>query len=333
MAKAQPLFPGHYQPRLPADLGFYDLRLPEPRAAQAELAREHGIEGFCYWYYWFAGKQLLERPFAEVLHTGEPDYPFCLAWANQSWTGTWHGAPERMLIEQNYPGKKDEEDHFKLVLNAFADERYLRIDGKPIFVVFAPWDLPDPRSFTDHWRELAVKAGLKGLHLVGHGLPSWKPNKDGFDASVLSNLTRIFRVTNRATRSMLDKVSKLVMRSDIRDLRRIALSRPKVYQYAEAIKHATPTLDRSGNQYPVVIPSWDNTPRSGNRGVVLHESTPELFRNHLKTAISQVIHRDLDRRLIFIKSWNEWAEGNYLEPDSRYGKAYLEVIRDEIIRA
>src|SRR5439155_14140664 len=175
VARATPLFPGHYQPRLPADLGFYDLRIPEVRVAQADLARAHGVEAFCYWHYWFAGKRLLERPFTEVLESGEPDFPFCLAWANQSWSGIWHGAPDRVLMEQTYPGRRDHEDHFRVLVEAFADPRYVTVDGAPVFVVYAPRELPEPRRVTDVWRELAAKAGFPALHLVAvaQGEATW----------------------------------------------------------------------------------------------------------------------------------------------------------------
>ena len=126
VTKAKPLFKGHYQPRLPADLGYYDLRLPEVREAQAELARNAGIEGFCYYHYWFGGKQLLEQPFNEVVASGKPDFPFCLCWANQTWTGVWYGAPHRTLVEQTYPGREGHRRHFLALRRAFLDERYLR---------------------------------------------------------------------------------------------------------------------------------------------------------------------------------------------------------------
>ena len=180
MAKAKPLFPGHYQPQLPADLGFYDLRVPETRIAQAELARAHGIEGFMYWHYWFAGNRLLERPFQEVLRSGEPDFPFCLGWANQSWTGVWHGAPDKTLMEQTYPGRVDDEAHFYALLDAFCDPRHITIENKPVFFVFRPHELPESQKFTDCWRELAVKAGLNGIYFIG--IPAeawWNWNPDG----------------------------------------------------------------------------------------------------------------------------------------------------------
>ena len=133
--KAKPLFPGHDQPKVPTDLGYYDLRLPEARKAQADLARKYGVEGFCYYHYWFGGKRLLERPVNEIIASGEPDFPFCLCWANESWTGIWHGAPRRMLMEQTYPGEADHRAHFEYLLTAFRDKRYITVDGRPRFVI------------------------------------------------------------------------------------------------------------------------------------------------------------------------------------------------------
>ena len=166
VAKARPLYRGHYQPRIPADLGFYDLRVPETRAAQAALARSAGIEGFCYWHYWFAGKRILERPFNEVLRLKEPDFPFCLGWANHSWTGIWHGAPNKTLIEQTYPGREDYERHFYAVLEAFHDPRYIRVRGKPLFVICRPTELPCADEFIGLWHHLAVRNGLAGVHFA-----------------------------------------------------------------------------------------------------------------------------------------------------------------------
>lgn len=156
VAKAKPLFPGHEQPRLPADLGFYDLRVAETRIAQADMARECGVEGFCYWHYWFGnGRRILERPFQEVLDTGQPGLPFCLAWANQSWNGVWYGNPGAILLEQTYPGTEDERQHYLWASRAFHDHRYMRVDGKPIFVIFAPHDMPSTKSFIEHWRRVS----------------------------------------------------------------------------------------------------------------------------------------------------------------------------------
>ena len=168
VAKARPLFPGHYQPRMPADLGFYNLRLPEVRAAQAKLAREAGIEGFCYWHYWFGGKRLLERPFNEVLISGQPDLPFCLGWANQTWSGIWHGVPSRILMEQTYPGPIDHERHFHAVLPAFHNPRYIRVRNMPVFLIYQPNELPSLPAFIEQWQNLALRNGLQGIHFVAH---------------------------------------------------------------------------------------------------------------------------------------------------------------------
>ena len=335
VAKATPLFRGHYQPHIPADLGFYDLRLPEARAAQAEMAREYGIEGFCWWHYWFGnGKRLLERPFNEVLRSGEPDFPFCLGWANASWTGIWYGAPDRILVEQKYPGRCDYEEHFWAVLEAFQDRRYITVGGKPLFVVFRPHELPEPRVFTDCWRELAHRAGLAGIHFAG--VPSevwdrWVPEDYGFDASILNNLYPAFIEAQRVPGDLANRLCRRTTGKDFRTWYRTILARPYVVSYARALELAVPSLSAVCTQYPGVMPNWDNTPRSGLDGTVFCGSTPELFQVHLRRVLDQVSDRELDDRLVFVKSWNEWAEGNYLEPDLRFGRAYLEVVRDEVL--
>src|SRR6516164_6637189 len=185
-AKATPMFRGHYQPHLPADLGFYDLRVPETREAQADLAGRHGIEGFCYYHYWFAGRRILERPFNEVLLSGTPDFPFCLCWANATWSGIWHGSPNQILIEQTYPGQADHEAHFRALLPAFADRRYIRLGGKPVFLIYRPTKLPDAAATLALWQAMAVNAGLGGLHIAG---VSYSLNANlsalGFDSEVI----------------------------------------------------------------------------------------------------------------------------------------------------
>ncbi len=158
-AKARRLYPGHYQPHVPADLGYYDLRVPETRTAQAELARSYGIEAFCYYHYWFAGRRILERTFQEVLTSREPDFPFLLCWANQTWTGAWHGAPNRILIEQTYPGFDDHRRPFESLLPAFCHPRYVRVDGKPVFIIYRPTELPDTVKTIDLWGTMAREAG------------------------------------------------------------------------------------------------------------------------------------------------------------------------------
>jgi lipopolysaccharide biosynthesis protein len=321
-AKAKPLFRGHYQPHVPADLGFYDLRVPETRVAQAKLARASGVEAFCYYHYWFAGKRLLERPFTEVLASGEPDFPFCLCWANQTWTGIWHGAPNRILIEQTYPGEADHRAHFETLLPAFRDPRYVRVDDKPLFVIYRPVDFPDPVKTMELWRRMAAEAGLPGLHLVGTNIGlERKPSEFGLDASTTARLPE-----RRPWVSKRMPLKWLARRYEEWS------GKPTVYRYADVVSELLAPATAAGVDYPCLIPNWDNTPRSGKDGLVLHESTPELFEQHARAALERVQNYPSGHNFVFVKSWNEWAEGNYLEPDLRFGHRYLEALRDVFVR-
>jgi len=326
VTKAKPLFDNHYQPHLPADLGYYDLRLTEARQAQADLAKSYGIEGFCYWHYWFGnGKRLLERPFQEVLKSGEPDLGFFLGWANQTWSGIWHGSPDRVLMEQTYPGEKDYEEHFYYLLNAFHDERYMTVGGKKIFLVYAPQLLPDSKAFTDQWRRLAEKEGLKGIHFIAHGVADYE--KYGCDACV--DNAPFIHMPQRRWQKKHPKFARVI--DNIKYRRRISLERlPTIHSYAEFVDFIKHRKLRN-NEYPIIIPNWDNTPRAGLNGFVLHGSTPELFKKMLKDAVNKIDAaqaEDPENKLIFIKAWNEWAESNHLEPDTKFGHAYLEVIKE-----
>lgn len=255
-----------------------------------------------------------------MLASGQPDFPFCLCWANQTWSGIWHGNPRKVLIEQTYPGLDDHRRHFEYLLTAFRDPRYVRVDGKPLLAIYQPLDIPDVARVMAFWRDLAVQAGLPGLHLVGmrSHQTDWTPEADGFDALCTEGLP--------APRPWVS------MRTPLKWARRKLaerLGRPTVYKYGEVMANVVPPQRPGVVSYPTVIPNWDNTPRSGARGIVLHGSTPELFRAHVRQALDA--RRDVppERNLVFIKSWNEWAEGNHLEPDLRFGRQYLEVLRDE----
>jgi lipopolysaccharide biosynthesis protein len=318
VTQARPLFRGHVQPHLPAELGFTDLRVPETREAQADLARRSGVTGFCYWHYWFAGRRLLERPFDEVLASGKPDFPFCLAWANQTWSGIWHGAPDRILIEQTYPGPGDDRAHFESLLPAFCDPRYVRVGGRPVFFIYQPGGLPDPARFVETWQKMAFASGLGGLYLVASLGESGYRNQvaDGFDAGVL------FRFP--FTRTVEAKVrDRLVARGLLRG--------PRRYPYREVL--AAPPAEFTGRLFPGIYPNWDNTPRSGRSGVVATAATPERFGAHVRRGLELVADHPADEQVLVVKSWNEWAEGNYLEPDAETGPARLDALRSELDRA
>lgn len=315
-ARARRLFPGHQQPNLPSELGFYDLRVAETRQAQSDLASAFGVEAFAYWHYWFGeGTRILERPFMEVLNSGAPEISFCLAWANQTWSGVWHGAKDRILRQQLYPGAEDDALHFKTVLPAFRDPRYLRVDDRPVFYVFRPEDLPSAAEFVDRWQAMALDAGLPGLYLVAemsdmHGNVRYdKGEADGFDASVYMRLPAV-----------KTKAATLRMRAI-----RKSLGGPEIYDYNDHI--AADSLTGPHIQ-PCVYPNWDNTPRSGRGGVVLRGATPAKFRRNVEEAVATIAERPQQEQLLWIKSWNEWAEGNHLEPDLVNGRAWLQALKD-----
>jgi lipopolysaccharide biosynthesis protein len=321
--KARPLFKGHAQPVIPGELGYYDLRQPEVRERQAALAREYGIEAFCYWHYWFAGKQLLERPMREVIQSKRPEFPFCVAWANESWTGIWHGAPNRILIEQTYPGEDDDRRHFAYLLTLFSDPRYLRVDGCPLLVIYKPCAMPEAVRRFKLWRELAREAGLPGLHIVGFNMGEFTDEAQfGLDASLTYHLGQTSRY--RFLRRLERRYWGLRRRLPWYSLRRI--------DYAQALRNHLPaeSTEQSLN-YPCAVPNWDNTPRSAKRGLVLTGSAPAAFGRHLADAIKTTERLPPSHRLVFIKSWNEWAEGNYLEPDAMHGRAWLEAVRRAVV--
>lgn len=335
VSKARPLFEGHKQPHFPSDLGYYDLRVPEVREQQAQLARQAGIEGFCYWHYWFGnGKRLLERPFKEVLESGKPDFPFCLAWANETWSGIWHGAKDKILIKQEYFGIKDYEKHFYDLLPAFLDKRYIRVDDKPLFLVYNPTDLPDMKEFCDTFRNLAVKNSLKGMHLVANNIKNiqidWDPEIFGFNAYTTSAHNRIIHDGTHVSSQSAGKYSiRWFQKKILKKLKIKTPERPRdVYKYEEALRYFLLANELKIESYPTIITGWDNSPRSGMNGLILTDFTPEVFRVHLKQAFS--FTEKAINKIVFVKSWNEWAEGNYLEPESQYGNRFLEVFREEL---
>lgn len=324
VARAKPLFKGHWQPRLPADLGFYDLRVPEVREAQAQLAKDHGVYGFCYWNYWFAGKRILDRPLTEVVRSGKPDFPFCIGWANQTWKGKWHGlSHNETLIEQTYPGKEDHQAHFYSLLEAFSDDRYIELNGKKLFFIFSPKELPCAREFFDTWQELSIKEGLKGFHFVGmHMGPDWEHAEEGYDAMLAGIIQLNKYPVDRKVPGLTQRIQNKIIPPPKKELPQL-LSYPK---YVET--YGSEPLQK--HQYPWVMPDWDNTPRAQTDGWLFEDSSPELFGQLCTKAFRETENKGTGEKLVILKSWNEWAEGNYLEPDQKYGTAYLEAFKNSL---
>ena len=314
VADSRPLFPGHYQPHLPGELGFYDLRLPETRELQARLARAHGITGFCYYHYWFRGRRMLERPFQEVLQSGKPDFPFCLCWANESWYRRWQGSADELVIEQEFD-EEDDRNHIRWMIEALKDPRYIRVQGRPMVTVYRPQDLPDPHRTVEIWRDECAAAGLPAPWLVGFETRGnvVDPDAIAFDAAaefVPHALTDL--VAPMPTPPLCDPSNT-------------------VFDYAEVAAAYARRPRPSWTRYPCVATGWDNTPRRRNgEAWIMSGPTPAAYADWLRRALQSQSQANGAEGVVFLNAWNEWAEGAHLEPDARDGRAYLEATRDVV---
>ncbi len=345
VAKAKPLFRGHYQPQIPADLGFYDLRLSAVREAQAEMARDCGVEGFCYWHYWFGnGKRTLERPFQEVLKSGKPDFPFCIGWANHSWSNkTWiknkSFQQDTMIFEQTYPGEEDYIAHFYDLLPAFKDHRYITVDGKPLFLVFSPDDIPDSKAFVELWQKLAIENGLKGIYFVGHQSATgrFKINQFDYLSHVDERYQSVLEKGYDAVCSDTTRYAELKAEGTLKKLAKAGLAKYLgiellyKYDYKKIMDNFYIPIERKENIFPEIVPRFDRSPRAGRGARIYNGATPELFGDAVDKALDQVKDKSPEHRIIFLKSWNEWGEGNYMEPDLKFGHGFLEVLKSKIV--
>ncbi|MCX7984301.1 MAG: glycoside hydrolase family 99-like domain-containing protein [Bacteroidetes bacterium] len=317
VTRAKPLYKGHYQPHLPADLGFYDLRNPETREAQADLAKLYGISGFCYWHYWFNGKRLLERPFEEVLESGKPDFPFCLAWANEPWSRRWHGLEQDVLQPQTYGGEEDDERHIQWLVKAFKDKRYIKLDGKPLFLIYNPAHLPSPECTIERWRKCVQKAGFDDLFIVAikshekTWTKSWKDS--GFDHELIFQPNFGIIKDLHTTLQSFSILPTIYGRDEVDP---IVVPYNVVWKDFAAFSLQYPSL------FTTVVPQWDNSPRRKYQPVILEGPSPIEYEKWLTFDIDRA--RVEKRPFVFVNAWNEWAEGNHLEPDQQYGHAFLQ---------
>ncbi|MEP7205579.1 MAG: glycoside hydrolase family 99-like domain-containing protein [Casimicrobiaceae bacterium] len=317
VTRAQPNFAGHWQPHLPADTGFYDLRLPEVHEEQAALARGHGLHGFCYYYYWFAGTRLLERPLERMRETGRPDFPYCLCWANENWTRRWDGADQEVLIGQN-PSRADDERLATELIKHFRDPRYIRVDGKPLFIVYRVGALPDARASAEVWRQACRREGIGDIHLcAAKTYDTEDPTPLGFDALV--------EFPPHGTRSPPVNAT-------------LQFANPRfdgqVVDYRRYILDLLARPEPGYRFYRTAFPAWDNTPRRPDRPLTFINATPEIYEVWLRELVARARERQQpDERLVFINAWNEWAEGAHLEPDRRFGHQYLRATQRAIANA
>lgn len=326
VAKAKPLFKGHYQPRIPADLGFYDLRLPETRNQQAELAKRAGVSAFCYYHYWFHdGLEELQRPFNEVVESTEPNFPFCLCWANEDWYAKmWNNdgtASKRLLARQEYLGYADNEAHFYSLLKAFKDPRYLKYNGKLVFMIYQPLLFKNCQEFIKQWNELAVSNGLPGFHFIGQNRNPDSPEITERILSLGFNAVNVLRLDN------FQYKSKHILTRGLNFISHRLLNRPYINNYAKCLKLFVGEEECRKEVYPSIIPNWDHTPRSGRGGYLFVNCEPKFFEQHCRMVINTLKDKDEEDQIVFLKSWNEWGEGNYMEPDQRYGCQYIDTLR------
>ena len=327
VAKARPLFPGHYQPHLPGELGFYDLRLPEARQNQADLAAEYGVAGFCYYHYWFNGRMVLNRPLDEVLASGQPDFPFCMCWANENWTRAWDGRDREVLLKQEY-GPADDEDHIRWLLPFLRDRRYIRVDGRPLLIVYKAAELPDTQRTFTLWRTIAQREGVGELCLAqfesGGAGTARDPRALGLDLSIeftpdWRNLGGSYYATRKARMAMaLGLLPK-------------AYAKHRVVDYENVV---AATMAKPRPDYPFlrcVSPGFDSTPRRPVGATIMLNSTADAYGRWLGQALQWTESNAPAHRIVFINAWNEWAEGNHLEPDARHGRAYLEATKAALL--
>jgi hypothetical protein len=313
VTKARPLFPGHYQPHLPGELGYYDLRVPEVRAAQAELARNHGVHGFVYYHYWFHGRRLLERPFEEVLSSGVPDFPFALCWANEEWTRGWDARTGHVLVRQEF-SEEDDRAHIRYLLRAFKDPRYITIDGRPLMLIYRPALIPDLLRTTEIWRSEVQRAGFPDLYMCwveSWGVPpgGQGPKAFGLDASV-----GFMPIMGTELHPALE-----------------TLRGHRVIDYPSAADSLMKRLDSPWKRFPSVMVGWDNTARRARGATIFEGATPANYEQWLRATVDSVAQVRAEENYLFLLAWNEWAEGNHLEPDQRYGRAFLEATRSVLV--
>lgn len=323
VVKGKPIIKGQYQPHLPADLGFYDLRIPEVMQAQIDLAKTNGIYGFCFYHYWFNGKRLLEKPVDDFLASKKIDFPFCLCWANENWTRNWDGMTKNILIEQNYNSKDDVQHMQYLCEKVFSDERYIKVEGKPLFLIYRPSLLPNPKETITTWRNIAKNYGFKDLYLGFF----WSFENNVNPAKYCLDFAAIFppiQMPIRTKNSLFGHaLRKLGLKLTIKQKHR-------VYEYKDLSDYCS-NLDFPDDYllYPTVTPMWDNYVRRRNGGSNIYlNSTPSLYKNWLYKICKKFNPPSEEENFIFINAWNEWAEGNHLEPCEKWGHQYLEATQE-----
>ena len=316
VTRALPQFKGHYQPRLPGELGFYDLRLDLVQRQQIALAKHYGIYGFCLYYYWFNGKVILDTPLNNIIKNKELNFPFCLCWANENWTRRWDGQNEEIILKQEH-SLEDDFQFFKSIAPILKDKRYIRVKNKPLLIIYKPCLFPDPKKTTQAWRNYAQELGIGDIYLMTTNAFNSEDYKSvGFDGIVQFpphklHLENIFHEQTFYNKNFSGKI----------------------YNYSDVIKKALEQLNTYEKKFPGIMLSWDNTARRTSKSSIFHGCDPSRYEDWLKSICDFVSNdKENTENIFFINAWNEWAEGTYLEPDKRLGYAYLEKTKKVIAR-
>lgn len=340
--KAKPVFEGHQQPRVPLNNNYYNLLDDDVKIWQADLAKKYGIYGFAYYHYWFNGKMLLEKPMEQMLYNKNVDIPFCISWANEPWTKAWVGNEKKVLIAQKYGGKNEWKEHFDYLLDFFKDERYIKINEKPVFIIYRPEFIPCLNEMLDYWQLYAKKSGMKGITFIYQSNDFRLSNHDdsrfdyGIEAqpdfSAGSIRRKHYAKLRKIRREMASQIGKKfgidIYKIGGKTLQKI--SKTNRVDYDEIWNEIISSKPASPKDLPGAFVGWDNSPRYGRQATIYTGDSPDKLKEYMKIQIQRaknVYHKDI----IFIYAWNEWAEGGYLEPDERYGYGNLEAIRDALV--
>ncbi|WP_188042942.1 glycosyltransferase WbsX family protein [Changpingibacter yushuensis] len=332
--QGRPLYEGHYQPRVPADENYYNLLDTRTLEWQATLARQYGVYGFCFYHYWFNGHKLLEKPMELLLQNRDIDIRYCVSWANENWTNGWVSDDSDILISHDNSDEADWDRHFDYLSQFFEDERYVRVDGRPLVIIYHPSILQGIDRMLSRWRALAIERGYSGLEIVYQlGMDHFDPSLDHsvFDGgiefepnfSAVESQSVSSRTTDRL-KGVFSNHLKLKFGINLSKMVRRRLSFRNYDEVWQSILERVP--DTEQKMYPGGFVDWDNTARKGSRGSVIRGASPEKFGRYMAILLrrAQTIYR---KEFVFLFAWNEWGEGGYLEPDERYGAAYLEELR------
>lgn len=317
---ARQLFWGHQQPRVPYQKNYYDLSDENVMCEQMKIAQEYGVYGFCFYHYWFDGKKLMEKPLEALLNNKKGNLPYCFCWANEPWMRTWDGVTnnKEMLMPQHYGADKEWREHFEYLLDFFKDDRYIKIEGKPVFVIYRPTEIPNCHKMQELWNNLACENGFSGIYFIKMKT-AFQEKKifSLFSATVDFEPMRTMKGHEyKFYQTFGQKFRNYIRKKDKLDI----ISYEKVCQ-----DMINKPIEGKQTKFLGMFAGWDNSPRRGKNGLIMKKCSPEIFEKYLTIQMER--SKELHNEYLFVNAWNEWAEGAYLEADEKNGYAYLEAVK------